>query len=121
VQWPVPKANMAPASRKKLPLKRALEPRRGRGSDDESPLKVLSVRTGQTSEKRSKHRNDEWHVQRRRKEKGKAIARSPAPKKRRKGVRQEESEDEEVSESEDSGDSGDDSLDRRLLLTIKSF
>jgi hypothetical protein len=109
---------MASRSRKKLPLKRALEPRRGRANDDESPPKVISGRIGQTSEKRSKHRNDEWQVQRRSKEKGKAIARSPAPKKRRKGVWREESEEEELAMSEDSED---DSSDRRLVLTIKSF
>ena len=45
VLWPSPRMQMAPRSRNKLPMKRALEPRQRRGSHEDDAPEDLSGRT----------------------------------------------------------------------------
>jgi len=81
VRWSLPRPTMT-GSWKKLPLKRALEPRRRRSTFDEESPHVVEGQMRLSNEQRTKQQNDGWHVDRHANDKEKAIATSSTPRKR---------------------------------------
>lgn len=87
--WPSPHPTMT-GTRKKLPAKQPLQRKRTRATTNERG----GLRLRPANEARSKFRNDDWRVQSRADEKGKAVAGSSLPYKRRKHSGRQAMEDE---------------------------
>lgn len=112
VSWTLPRLKMS-GSRKKLPMKRALEPRNTtRASEEESP-RARDLRLRSSAERRSKFTNDPHRLQNRvtfeERSKGKSRVASSPPKKRTKFIPREGPEEEDDVEDTSSPDDSEDS------------
>ena len=108
LSWPSAQPEMG-SNRHKLPPKQPLQPRCREGSSDDDSPREVGGRNRSTSEQRLKRRNDPSRVDRRAKQRGKAVASTPPLKKRARYLPEVEARrEEEEASDEDSKDESDD-------------